>query len=134
MMAKKMETMEEYLEMAFNDQPADWVMLFIQILKTDKSPCVKHEAAFNIGQLFSKSNDEDLEKIKDYVAHKFCEVVENDESLVVRHEAIESIGDAGLNTLEVRNLLDKYVQHENYDIANTAQISYWQITGKEIGT
>lgn len=130
---EKMKTMEEFLDMAFIDKSIDWPMLFIQILKTDKSPCVKHEAAFNIGQLFSKFNI-DLEKIKDYVAHELCEVIENEESLVVKHEILESIGDAGFNTLEVRKLLDKYTQHEDYDIANTAEISYWQITGKEIGT
>ena len=135
---QKMIYMEEYLEMAFmmtrRDESIDWAMLFIQILKTDKSPCVKHEAAFNIGRLFSKSNNKDLEEIKDYVAHELCKVVENEESLVVRHEVIESMGDAGFNSLEVRKLLDKYIQNENYDLANTAQISYWQITGKEFGT
>lgn len=130
---KKMSIIEDFLTTALkSDNPADWVMLFLQIGQNDKSPCVKHEAAFNIGQVFSKHEfNLVLEGIKDDVAHAFCEIVENDESLVMKHETMESMGDAGFDTPEVRKLLHKYSHDKNYDVANTAQISYWQITGEE---
>ncbi len=129
---KKMSIIEGYLVSALkSDNPADWVMLFLQIAQNDKSPCVKHEAAFNTGQVFSKHEfNEELESIKDHIAHAFCEIVETDESLVMKHETMESMGDAGFDTPEVRALLYRYSQDENYDVANTAQISYWQITGE----
>jgi hypothetical protein len=44
---------------------------------------------------------------------------------------MESMGDGDLDTPEVRALLYKYSQDKNYDLANTARISYWQITGEE---
>lgn len=129
---KKMSAIEGYLATALkSNNPADWVMLFLQIAQNDKSPCVKHEAAFNTGQVFAKHEfNEELENIKDHIAHAFCEIVENDQSLVMKHETMESMGDAGFDTPEVRALLYKYSQDENYDVANTAQISYWQITGE----
>jgi hypothetical protein len=93
---------------------------------------VKHEAAFNTGQVFAKHEPSgELESIKEEFAHAFCEIVENDESLVMKHETMESMGDAGFDTPEVRALLYKYSQDKNYDLANTARISYWQITGEE---
>lgn len=129
---QKMAMMEEFLIIALNcSSPTEWIRLFLQIAQTDSSPCVKHEAAFNIGQVFSKHDStEDLENISEEIAHGFCQIVENDESLVMKHETMESMGDAGFDTPEVRALLYKYSQDENYDVANTAQISYWQITGE----
>ena len=129
---QKMGMMEDFLIIALNNgNVVDWARLFLQIAQTDSSPCVKHEAAFNIGLVFAKYNrGNELENISEEFAHAFCEIAENDESLVMKHESLESIGDAGFDTPEVRELLYKYSQDENYDIANTAQISYWQITGK----
>jgi hypothetical protein len=93
---------------------------------------VKHEAAFSTGQVFAKREPfEERENMKEEIAQAFCEIVENDESLVLKHEAMELMGDAGLDTPEVRALLYKYSQDKNYDMANTARISYWQITGEE---
>lgn len=130
---QKMGMMEQFLVIAFaNNDPTELIQLLLQIAQTDSSPCVKHEAAFNIGQIFAKHNAcKELENISKEIAHAFCQIVEIDESLVMKHETLESIGDAGFDTLEVRELLYKYSQNDNYDIANTAQISYWQITGKE---
>jgi len=129
---KKMSMIEGYLATALKSHnPADWVILFLHIAQNDKSPCVKHEAAFNTGQVFAKYEfNEELENIKDHIAHAFCEIVENDESLVMKHETMESMGDAGFDTPEVRELLYRYSQDQNYDVANTARISYWQITGE----
>lgn len=130
---QKMATMEEFLIITLNEiNPTEWIKLFLQIAQTDSSPCVKHEAVFNIGQIFAKHESfEELETIREELAHVFCEIVENDESLVMKHETMESMGDAGFDTPEVRALLYKYSRDENYDIANTAQISYWQITGED---
>ncbi|KKM88955.1 hypothetical protein LCGC14_1253450 [marine sediment metagenome] len=129
---QKMAMMEDFLVIALNDgNVVDWVRLFLQIAQTDSSPCVKHEAAFNTGQVFAKyDGGNELENISEEIAHGFCQIVENDESLVMKHETMESMGDAGFDTPEVRALLYKYSQDENYDVANTAQISYWQITGE----
>ena len=69
--------------------------------------------------------------MKEEIGHAFCEIVENDESLILKHETMETMGFADLDTPEVRALLYKYSQDENYDLANSAQISYWQITGEE---
>jgi hypothetical protein len=130
---QKMEMMEELLTLAQNESdPTEWIKLFLRIAQTDSSPCVKHEAAFNTGQVFAKHESSGkLDSMKEEIAHAFCEIVENDESLVMKHETMESMGDAGFDTPEVRALLYKYSQDENYDVANTAQISYWQITGEE---
>jgi hypothetical protein len=130
---QKMEMMEELLTLAQNESdPTEWIKLFLRIAQTDSSPCVKHEAAFNTGQVFAKHESfEERENIKEEIAHAFCEIIENDESLVLKHEAMESMGDADLDTPEVRALLYKYSRDKNYDLANTAQISYWQITGEE---
>lgn len=129
---KKMSIIEGYLKTALkSENPADWVLLFLQIAQKDRSPCVKHEAAFNTGQIFAKHEfNEKLEDIKDHIAHEFCKIVENNESMVMKHETLESIGDAGFDTPEVRELLHKYSGDKDADIANTAQISYWQITGE----
>lgn len=133
---QKMAMMEEFLVIALNDDNiVGWVKLFLQIAQIDSSPCVKHEAAFNIGRVFAKYGGADiLDDITEEIAHAFCEIVENDESLVMKHETMESMGDAGFDTPEVRALLYKYSQDKNYDVANTAQISYWQITGEEFGS
>ncbi len=130
---QKMEMMEEFLSIALNENdPTDWVKIFLRIAQTDSSPCVKHEAAFNTGQVFSKHKSfEERENMKEEIAHAFCEIVENDESLILKHETMETMGFADLDTPEVRALLYKYSQDENYDLANSAQISYWQITGEE---
>ena len=131
---QKMELLDEFRTIALNEtDPTEWVKLFLQIAQTDSSPCVKHESAFNTGQVFAKHKSfEKRENIREEAARAFCEIVENDESLVVKHETMEAMGDADFNTPEVRALLYKYSQYKNYAMANTARISYWQITGEEI--
>ena len=131
---QKMAMMDEFCVIALNEiDPTEWIKVFLRIAQTDSSPCVKHEAAFTTGQVFAKHKSfEGFGNIREEIAHAFCEIVENDESLILKHETMETMGFARLDTPEVRALLYKYSQDENYDMANTARINYWKITGEEI--
>lgn len=132
---EKMGLMEKYLNLALvSEQPMQWVFLFLEIAHSDKSPCVTHEAVFNIGRIYVKHDlDQLLIDCAEYVANEFCEIVDSTNSMVLKHETMESMGDAGFNFPSVCNLLEKYAKHSNYDLANTARISYWQITGCGFG-
>ncbi len=128
---EKMALMEKYLSIALaSEHPTEWIFLFLEIAHLDKSPCVAHEAVFNIGQVYAKQINTGLADCAEFVATEFCKLVESTESMVVKHETMESMGDAGFNTPQILKLLKRYSENSNYDLANTARISYWQITGK----
>lgn len=129
---EKMGLMEKYLDLALiSKAPMQWVFLFLEIAHSEKSPCVTHEAVFNIGRIYVKHIlNRELIDCASYVAKEFCELVDSSDSMVVKHETMESMGDAGFDTRETRKLLKRYSENPNYDLANTARISYWQITGK----
>ncbi len=133
---EKMRLMERYLDLALvSEKPIQWVFLFLVIARSDKSPCVVHEAVFNIGRIYVKHElNRVLIDCAEYVAKEFCEIIESSDSMVVQHETMESMGDARFDTYETRELLKRYAESSNYDLANTARISYWQITGDELWT
>lgn len=123
---EKMALLEGFLDNTHLHTQSEWVDFLLVLLKNDSSPCVRHEAAFCLGQMSHQLEAKQLEKIADIM----CDVVENDNSMVVKHEVMEAMGDAQLNTERSRTLLEYYKQSENYDLSNTARISYWQITGE----
>ena len=61
--------------------------LLTHVLTHDKNPVVRHEAAFTLGQLYTRGDIAGTESI-----HALCEKTQKDPALIVRHEAVETLG------------------------------------------
>ncbi len=87
-------------------------MVLASTLKEDPSSVLRHEAAFLLGTLKNKK-----------VISLLMYSIENDQSDLVRHEAIEALGDNGIMTKEIRDLLKKLLRDKNIFIRETAEIA-----------
>lgn len=86
-----------------------------EVLKHDRSPLTRHEAAFTLGQLGYRSSVAAL-----------VDAMRNDESPIVRHEsavALSSIGDA-----TVLQDLKKAIDDLDEDVADSALIAFEYLT------
>ena len=73
---------------------------------------MRHEAAFLIGASRNKK-----------AASVLFETIANDSSELVQHEAIEALGDLGLKTKAIKNLLRTLCKAPNPFIKDTAKIA-----------
>ena len=87
------------------------------VLQKDPSPVIRHEAAFKLGSSKSKKAVKPL-----------IESIINDPSDLVRHESLEALGDLGIKTKEVIELLSRYKKHKNEFIRDTAHMALLTIS------
>jgi HEAT repeat protein len=93
----------------------EYAPLLIVVLEGDRSPCVRHDAAFALGRIADPETRVVLEK-----------AAKKDESILVRHEAtlaLSSFPDVESVLLAARN-------DANTDVAETADVAlaqYWRL-------
>lgn len=86
--------------------------ILCNILSKDPSLVIRHEAAFILGSSKDKRALSPLVK-----------AIRNDSSNLVRHEAIESLGDLGIRSKRIIELLEQLLKDKNVFIRDTAKIA-----------
>jgi len=81
-----------------------------QTLREDRSPLVRHEAAFSLGQLEFKS-----------AVPALLDAMANDESVLVRHESAVALGSIGEETAR-SGLIDR-LQDPDEDVRLSAEVA-----------
>lgn len=85
------------------------VKLLTDILETDNSPVIRHEAAFIAGTFKSKASVQLL-----------IRTITRDRSILVKHEAIEALGDA--LGAKAKPYLSRYLRSRQRLLAATARV------------
>ena len=113
---QRMDVLEKLVGGIDGDDNCAVENFLVNILRTDKNPVVRHEAAFVLGKLYELGDIQG-----DITLGQLCDSSLSDRSVVVRHEAPEVLGcfndDKAITTLQILE------NDPNYDISMTAQIS-----------
>ncbi len=90
--------------------------LLANVLIHDKNPVVRHEAAFTLGELYTKGDIRGTGSID-----ALCRGALHDHAIVVRHEAVETLGYYPF--LQAMRTLKKCMRDPNVEVVATAKIS-----------